>query len=187
MLAVVSRELAGAVQRLENYTMNRYEFLLDRVVTEAFAWPRPTCLPPHNTPLFYVTIYKVTRCYGGPEEGGWTYDRTDHLASRPVRNLQHAQTVWKALRAEPSLQKESKDFPVSPMHGDPRDPMNDSDDWTPRGAGGDTRYDIAIEVMPMHPNLTTPEHDLPFYQDGDDRRFYPIGWRQSPEGVPRYE
>ena len=171
--------------------MNRYDFLLDRVVTEAFAWPRPTCLPPHNTPLFYVTIYKVTRCYGGPEEGGWTYDRIDHLASRPVRNRDHAEKVFEALKAEPSLQPESQRYPVSPKHGDPRDPMNDSDDWTPRGAGGDTRYEFCIEVMPEHPNLTHCKAsalggDLSFYRDGDDRRFYPIGSKQS-VGVPRYE
>tara|TARA_R100001463_G_scaffold132168_1_gene192647 strand:+ start:129 stop:629 length:501 start_codon:yes stop_codon:yes gene_type:complete len=166
--------------------MNRYKFLLDRVATDVFAWPRG----PQHPPLFYVTIYKVTRCYGGPEEGGWNYDHTDYLSSCPVRNLEYANKLFEALKAEPSLQKQSRPYPVSPMHGDPRDPMNDSDDWTPRGAGGDTRYEFCIEVMPDHPNLTHCKAsalggDLSFYVDGD-RRFYPVGSKQT-EGIPRYE
>jgi len=165
--------------------MNRYKFLLDRVATDVFAWPRG----PQHPPLFYVTIYKVTRCYGGPEEGGWDYDHTDYLSSCPVRDLHYAAELIEALEAEPSLQKQPKPYPVSPMHGDPFDLMNDSDDWTPRGADGDVRYEFSIEVMPDHPNLTHYRNNLErvsFYDDGD-RRFYTVGWRQSPAGVPRYE
>lgn len=41
---------------------------------------RPLAAPP---PAF-VNAYSVTRHYGGPEEGGWWYDRGTPLASVPV-------------------------------------------------------------------------------------------------------
>ncbi len=35
--------------------------------------------------LRYVNAYAVTRHYGGPEEGGWWYNRGQPLASVPVK------------------------------------------------------------------------------------------------------
>lgn len=33
-----------------------------------------------------LTLYSVTRCYGGPEEGGWWYDWYEHVRSfRPMK------------------------------------------------------------------------------------------------------
>lgn len=34
--------------------------------------------------LMYLNAYRVTRHYGGPEEGGWWYDAGEVLASVPV-------------------------------------------------------------------------------------------------------
>ena len=40
---------------------------------------------PNINPLYlYVNAYAVSRCYGGPEEGGWWYDSGRPLASVPV-------------------------------------------------------------------------------------------------------
>lgn len=37
----------------------------------------------------YISAYKVSRCYGGPEEGGWWYDSYEWLkVSIPFRALQ---------------------------------------------------------------------------------------------------
>lgn len=33
----------------------------------------------------YVNVYGVTRCYGGPEEGGWFYNQSYPLASVPFK------------------------------------------------------------------------------------------------------
>lgn len=30
--------------------------------------------PNQAKPMFFVNVYEVDRCYGGPEEGGWYYD-----------------------------------------------------------------------------------------------------------------
>lgn len=35
--------------------------------------------------LVYVTIYEVSRYYGGPEEGGWWYDWLTPVLSRKCR------------------------------------------------------------------------------------------------------
>lgn len=32
----------------------------------------------------FVSVYMVTRCYGGPEEGGWWYDSYELRASLPI-------------------------------------------------------------------------------------------------------
>lgn len=36
--------------------------------------------------IVYVNVYKVTRKYGGPEEGGWWYNDFECLEVYPVRN-----------------------------------------------------------------------------------------------------
>jgi hypothetical protein len=32
----------------------------------------------------FISVYSITRCYGGPEEGGWYYDHFDLLETHPV-------------------------------------------------------------------------------------------------------
>ena len=34
----------------------------------------------------YMNVYRVDRCYGGPEEGGWYYDTGEPIASIPFEN-----------------------------------------------------------------------------------------------------
>lgn len=35
-------------------------------------------------PWFWLNVYNVQRCYGGPEEGGWYYDAGELLLSVPL-------------------------------------------------------------------------------------------------------
>lgn len=37
--------------------------------------------------VLYVNVYRVTRHYGGPEEGGWWYDAGEPLASVPIAGV----------------------------------------------------------------------------------------------------
>jgi len=39
---------------------------------------------PHKNKMF-VSVYSVSRHYGGPEEGGWWYDWYQHVATTPRR------------------------------------------------------------------------------------------------------
>lgn len=41
----------------------------------------------------WVNAYAVTRHYGGPEEGGWWWDRYTSLASVPVCKGQRAEAI----------------------------------------------------------------------------------------------
>jgi len=40
---------------------------------------------PDQRPL-YVNVYLIDRCYGGPEEGGWWFDRGFPVASIPFES-----------------------------------------------------------------------------------------------------
>lgn len=46
-------------------------------------------LNPENYPLF-VSLYIVSREYGGPEEGGWYFPFLDHKASLKINNFKEA-------------------------------------------------------------------------------------------------
>jgi len=43
-----------------------------------------------DTKNIYVNVYEITRCYGGPEEGGWWYDTGVTLISEEVSNMEEA-------------------------------------------------------------------------------------------------
>jgi len=41
----------------------------------------------------YLNIYRLTLCYGGPEEGGWSYNALDCIASIEVDRLNPSQKL----------------------------------------------------------------------------------------------
>lgn len=49
---------------------------------------------------FWVNVYSIHRCFGGPEEGGWWYDTGDPVASIPVKGLSRAEHLAKAWRKQ---------------------------------------------------------------------------------------
>lgn len=54
--------------------------------------------------LVYISIYRVSRHYGGPEEGGWWYDWYTHVKTLPRR--------VKAHRVEQVKKRLAKMFPI---------------------------------------------------------------------------
>lgn len=48
----------------------------------------------------YVNVYDVTRCYGGPEEGGWWYDAGDCILALECATKEEARFVAEQLRVE---------------------------------------------------------------------------------------
>ncbi len=79
-----------------------------------------------ETEIKYLNAYLVCRAYGGPEEGGWWYDRGRLLASVPLsdptpeqiekekRNLKEIYEGFNSGNCELEIQLESKtgeDFP----------------------------------------------------------------------------
>lgn len=47
----------------------------------------------------YVNVYEITRCYGGPEEGGWCYD-TGTLIHSIKATTETAERIREELRKE---------------------------------------------------------------------------------------
>ena len=58
---------------------------------------------PGQKTLMYVNAYEVYRAYGGPEEGGWWYDRGEAKASVPVRG-EYRNDVYRGVRPSPVSQ-----------------------------------------------------------------------------------
>lgn len=65
-------------------------------------------------PLLYLNVYLVTRHYGGPEEGGWWYNRGEAVASMPVKariEKGHKGECERCRRARLGLTDMCKDYP----------------------------------------------------------------------------
>ena len=50
-------------------------------------------------PTKYVNVYRVERCYGGPEEGGWWYDAGEPIESRLVGPNEDLDSMVAVMRA----------------------------------------------------------------------------------------
>jgi hypothetical protein len=58
----------------------------------------------------YVTVYLVTREYGGPEEGGWYYDHYATECRVSVRNRAHAKRVMDELAHRYGFPTKQRDY-----------------------------------------------------------------------------
>lgn len=67
------------------------------------------------TPLLYVNVYLWDRCYGGPEEGGWYYDRYDPVPEESVLapSVEEAQRLLEAKKAWAEEQNQERRHPSS--------------------------------------------------------------------------
>lgn len=64
--------------------------------------PPEDYVKPGTEVLMYVNAYEVSRCYGGPEEGGWWYNHLEPIASMPVRGISvagHTDTCFECYSA----------------------------------------------------------------------------------------
>lgn len=59
-------------------------------------------LPRRTSRRVIVSVYRVYRCYGGPEEGGWYYDAYQHLDSKQVRPSRVKRTMKQLRTIYPS-------------------------------------------------------------------------------------
>ncbi len=65
---------------------------------------------------YWVTVYRVGRRYGGPEEGGWWYDTGTVELSRPAADLTEAEELAAVYR---------DDYPYTGRRGS----VLGGDDW----------------------------------------------------------
>lgn len=61
-----------------------------------------TLVEPHLVSVapWYVGVYEVYRCYGGPEEGGWWYDAGEAIHSETAETEDEAQAILERLVEE---------------------------------------------------------------------------------------
>jgi hypothetical protein len=67
-------------------------------ITKGEAYTKPYRRPKGTGRL--IGIYEATRCYGGPEEGGWWYDWKEYNASKTCANHRHARYILRKIRAK---------------------------------------------------------------------------------------
>ena len=108
-----------------------------------------------NKPI-YVSMYEVSRNYGGPEEGGWWYDAYELKSSKKFYDQEEAEKFEDALihgieaqglNEEDLSSARGMDTYPDPSQGDPMYDHSDAD--IPRGfAGAPTNYTVYIEDFP---------------------------------------
>ena len=91
----------------------------------------------------FVTVYEISRNYGGPEEGGWWYDQKIPQSSKKFFDIEEAEAFADKLNGELDASG-ANDEPISssrgidqypdPSRGDPAYDHSDSD--IPSGFGG---------------------------------------------------
>lgn len=97
----------------------------------------------------YVSLYEIEKCYGGPEEGGWWFDRWTMLSSKKFFDAEEAQTFCDNLNAEVKASG-ANDEELSSSRGmdaypASNDPMHDhSDAEIPVGFSGLARNQRAV-------------------------------------------
>jgi hypothetical protein len=64
-------------------------------------------LPPDTE--VYVNVYEVSRCYGGPEEGGWWYDWEECIKAIPC-DLKDAKEIRRRLMADRYSNEDRRDI-----------------------------------------------------------------------------
>ena len=104
----------------------------------------------------YVSIYSVTRNYGGPEEGGWWYTQHVLESTKKFYDSDEAEEFAENLRdaidnggfnSESLSSSKGFDKYPDPSGGDPMYDHSDTD--IPVGfSGDDMKYDVIVEKQP---------------------------------------
>ncbi len=108
---------------------------------------------------YYVSVYEVSRCYGGPEEGGWWYDSFSLVNTQPVGHMQPAKELKKYLTGTLVAENERRG-PLSSSKGFEKLPEG-GDEMTPRGYAGEaTVLEVIIEDVPNdHGTKEIPQYE----------------------------
>ena len=52
----------------------------------------------------YISLYRHSRCYGGPEEGGWWYSTYELMGYIPFASIEQAEAARTALEEQASIE-----------------------------------------------------------------------------------
>jgi hypothetical protein len=96
----------------------------------------------------FVNVYDVNDNYGGPEEGGWTYESGEFLEGRPAANEQQAQAIKAELEAKYGVQNAQRQPFGTTMLNDPEAEIPEN--WEPSSQADDeshVHYEGEIRVV----------------------------------------
>jgi hypothetical protein len=135
--------------------MSKKQEMMDQLLDKLHADPNY-----ERAETVYVSIYRGERCYGGPEEGGWWYDRDELQGSIPFATRKLAEDYLEAAKAEveaqnkaeaPQRARNTANIPEGP------DPYHDTEGYIPLGwSDGGTSYVIIESRMGEHDSSNRP-------------------------------
>ena len=106
---------------------------------------------------WFVTLYATSQHYGGPEEGGWYYDRRVPISSRQFATRSEAEAEADRLRnAMPDPTDRSAMIPEG------ESPYRDTEGYIPTGFAVQTANDVWLEMVPGQ--FAAHVHDRPHYE-----------------------
>ena len=115
----------------------------------------------------YLSIYTVHQCYGGPEEGGWYYNRHSFEGAKLYQDIALAEAGaeklmdWIAKENEQLRQQVNEHISNMP---DGPDPYLDTEGYIPIGFSVDDNMQIVFEKQPGHICRKEEEEGRPHYE-----------------------
>ena len=116
-----------------------------------------------ETTSLYVNVYDVVQQYGGPEEGGWTYNSGEFLEGIPAANEQEAEEIRNKLEAKYNPDNSQRKPFGSVKLNNPEKKIPDN--WEPTSQADDESYvhyegriHVYIEDHPGHDFPTERPH-----------------------------
>jgi len=100
-----------------------------------------------------VGLYESSRCYGGPEEGGWWYNQNDHVESFVI-----PEDTLEEFRKAHKEGKTLESYPMGSNYIPQRDPMADEQPEMVGEAFGDTSLVVSVEDYPGSCRTTERPH-----------------------------
>jgi hypothetical protein len=94
-------EYVAADQTAKILGYESYDSMPEQFTPVEFSAPERTANTWRNlddTQQWFVAVYEITQCYGGPEEGGWWYHSGELIRQTAVPNCDEAKRVRDELR-----------------------------------------------------------------------------------------
>jgi len=113
---------------------------------------------------YYVSIYNVESCYGGPEEGGWWYDWYVYVGARYYETEEEARNQVPIIREkieEGDAERELERIQATANMPEGNSPYLDTEGYIPKGWGDGGKLCVVVEQYP--PGKRERDQEAPHY------------------------
>jgi hypothetical protein len=113
---------------------------------------------------YYVSVYNIESCYGGPEEGGWWYDWYIYVGAvyyetEEEARKQSSATYEKLKKENAGREGERRQAIANMPEGD--SPYLDTEGYIPKGWGDGGKLCVVVEQYP--PGKRVEDQEVPHY------------------------